>query len=39
MEFYETGEGRVTLRVKTSIERLENGRVGIVITELNKSKN
>ena len=30
---YETGEGRVTLRAKTSIERLENGRLGIVITE------
>lgn len=30
---YETGEGRVTLRAKTSIERLESGRLGIVITE------
>ncbi|AWI03636.1 DNA topoisomerase IV subunit A [Clostridium drakei] len=30
---YETGEGRVTLRSKTSIERLESGRLGIVITE------
>lgn len=30
---YETGEGRVTLRAKTSIEKLENGRLGIVITE------
>ncbi|MCT8976175.1 DNA topoisomerase IV subunit A [Clostridium sp. CX1] len=30
---YETGEGRVTLRAKTLIEKLENGRVGIVITE------
>lgn len=30
---YETGEGRVTLRAKTAIERLENGRLGIVITE------
>lgn len=30
---YETGEGKVTLRSKTAIERLENGRLGIVITE------
>lgn len=30
---YETGEGKVTLRSKTSIEKLENGRLGIVITE------
>jgi topoisomerase IV subunit A len=30
---YETGEGKVTLRAKTSLERLENGRTGIVITE------
>jgi topoisomerase-4 subunit A len=30
---YETGEGRVSLRAKTSIEELENGRLGIVITE------
>jgi topoisomerase IV subunit A len=30
---YETGEGKVTLRAKTSIEKLENGRLGIVITE------
>lgn len=30
---YETGEGRVTLRAKTYIERLESGRLGIVITE------
>ena len=30
---YETGEGKVTLRAKTSIEKLENGRIGIVITE------
>lgn len=39
---YETGEGKVTLRVKTAIEKLENGRYGIVITEFpyrrNKSK-
>lgn len=30
---YETGEGRVSLRAKAFIERLENGRLGIVITE------
>ncbi|MDV4149751.1 DNA topoisomerase IV subunit A [Clostridium sp. AL.422] len=30
---YETGEGKVTLRAKTAIEKLENGRLGIVITE------
>jgi len=30
---YETGEGKVTLRAKTQIEKLENGRLGIVITE------
>ncbi|WP_050606942.1 DNA topoisomerase IV subunit A [Clostridium niameyense] len=30
---YEKGEGRVTLRAKTSIERLENGRPAIIITE------
>lgn len=39
---YETGEGKVTLRSKTSIEKLDNGRVGIVITEFpfrrNKAK-
>jgi len=39
---YETGEGRVTLRAKTSIEKLENDRYGIIITEFpyrrNKSK-
>ena len=39
---YETGEGKVTLRAKTDIEKLENGRWGIVITEFpyrrNKSK-
>lgn len=39
---YETGEGRVSLRAKTSIEKLENGRLGIVITEFpfrrNKAK-
>lgn len=36
---YETGEGKVTLRAKTSIERLESGRVGIVITEFPYKKN
>lgn len=39
---YETGEGKVTLRAKTDIEKLENGKWGIVITEFpyrrNKSK-
>ncbi|MFL0197064.1 DNA topoisomerase IV subunit A [Clostridium sp. WILCCON 0269] len=30
---YTTGEGRATLRAKTSIEKLENGKLGIVITE------
>lgn len=39
---YETGEGKVTLRAKTNIEKLDNGRYGIVITEFpyrrNKSK-
>ncbi len=30
---YETGEGKVTLRAKTEIEKLENGRYGLVITE------
>lgn len=39
---YETGEGKVAYRAKTSIEKLENGRLGIVITEFpyrrNKSK-
>ena len=39
---YETGEGKVAYRAKTSIEKLENGRVGIVISEFpyrrNKSK-
>ncbi|MEW8957333.1 DNA topoisomerase IV subunit A [Clostridium sp.] len=36
---YETGEGRVTLRAKTSIEKLENGRLGVVITEFPYRKN
>ena len=39
---YEAGEGKVTLRAKTSIEKLDNGRIGIVITEFpfrrNKAK-
>lgn len=30
---YENGEGKVTLRAKTSIEKLDSGRLGIVITE------
>lgn len=36
---YETGEGKVTVRAKTSIEKLENGRWGIVITEFPYRKN
>ncbi len=36
---YETGEGRVTLRAKTTIEKLENGRLSIVITEFPFRKN
>ncbi|MGL4772208.1 MAG: DNA topoisomerase IV subunit A [Clostridium sp.] len=36
---YETGEGKVTCRAKTSIEKLENGRVGIVITEFPYRRN
>ncbi|MEN8434999.1 DNA topoisomerase IV subunit A [Clostridium septicum] len=36
---YETGEGKVTLRAKTSIEKLENGRMGIVITEFPYRRN
>ncbi|WP_026881197.1 DNA topoisomerase IV subunit A [Clostridium akagii] len=36
---YEKGEGKVTLRAKTSIEMLENGRYGIVITEFPYRKN
>lgn len=36
---YETGEGRVTFRAKTSIEQLENGRIGIVITQFPFRKN
>ncbi len=36
---YEKGEGKVTLRAKTSIDMLENGRYGIVITEFPYRKN
>ena len=36
---YETGEGKVTCRAKTAIEKLENGRVGIVITEFPYKRN
>jgi len=36
---YETGEGRVVLRAKASIEKLETGRVGIVISEFPYKKN
>lgn len=36
---YETGEGKVSYRAKTSIERLENGRVAIVITEFPYRRN
>ena len=36
---YETGEGKVAYRAKTSIEKLENGRLGIVITEFPYRRN
>ena len=36
---YETGEGKVICRAKTSIEKLENGRLGIVITEFPYKRN
>ncbi|MFZ2258984.1 MAG: DNA topoisomerase (ATP-hydrolyzing) [Clostridiaceae bacterium] len=36
---YETGEGKAVLRAKTHIERLENGRLGIIITEFPYRKN
>lgn len=36
---YETGNGKVTCRAKTSIEKLENGRYGIVITEFPYRRN
>ncbi len=36
---YETGEGKVSYRAKTSIEKLENGRMGIIITEFPYKRN
>lgn len=36
---YETGNGKVTCRAKTSIDKLENGRFGIVITEFPYRRN
>jgi topoisomerase IV subunit A len=36
---YETGEGKATLRARTNIEKLENGRLGIVITEFPYRRN
>ncbi|KOA20443.1 DNA gyrase subunit A [Clostridium homopropionicum DSM 5847] len=36
---YENGEGRVTLRAKTSIEKLDNDRYGIIITEFPYRRN
>ncbi|EPB8175057.1 DNA topoisomerase IV subunit A [Clostridium perfringens] len=36
---YATGEGKVTLRAKAKIETLENGRLGIVITEFPYRRN
>lgn len=36
---YETGEGKVSLRAKTSIEKLDGGRLGIVITEFPYRRN
>ncbi|MGL4991434.1 MAG: DNA topoisomerase IV subunit A [Sarcina sp.] len=36
---YETGEGKVTVRAKAQIEKLENDRLGIVITEFPYRKN
>ncbi len=36
---YETGEGKVVLRAKTHFETLENGRLGLVITEFPYRKN
>ncbi|AAK79595.1 topoisomerase-4 subunit A [Clostridium acetobutylicum] len=36
---YETGEGKVTLRARTKIERLENGRLAIVISEFPYRRN
>lgn len=39
LQAYETGEGKVTCRAKTSIEKLENGRIGIVISEFPYKRN
>lgn len=36
---YETGEGKVTCRAKASVEKLDNGRLGIVITEFPYRRN
>lgn len=36
---YETGEGKVTVRAKAEIEKLDNDRLGIVITEFPYRKN
>lgn len=36
---YETGEGKVTLRAKAKVEKLESGKFGIVITEFPYRKN
>lgn len=36
---YETGDGKVSYRAKTSIETLENGRLGIVINEFPYRRN
>lgn len=36
---YETGEGKVTCRAKAEIQKLENDRMGIVITEFPYKKN
>ncbi|MCI5727169.1 MAG: DNA topoisomerase IV subunit A [Clostridium sp.] len=36
---YETGEGKVTCRAKANIEKLENDRLGIVITEFPYKRN
>jgi len=36
---YETGEGKVSYRAKASVEKLENGRLGIVITEFPFKRN
>ncbi|WP_234120264.1 DNA topoisomerase IV subunit A [Clostridium hydrogenum] len=36
---YATGEGKVTLRAKTKIERLENGRLAIIISEFPYKRN